>query len=83
MTRTETAKAIERVSQEVCIQHLGYTPDTWYTGGTSHNDDRLTARVTAEGIRVSDSGTTEIYDGPRTMKAVREYVADWLSMVWA
>ena len=83
MTAEETALFIEEQSERLCIEHLGYTPATWYQGGPGHNDDRLEAIITANGdIRVTDGVVTDIYSGSRTRPAVRRYVKDWLECLW-
>jgi len=83
MTAEETALFIEEQSERLCIEHLGYTPATWYQGGPGHNDDRLEAIITADGdIRVTDGGETQIYSGSRTRPAVRRFVKDWLENLW-
>jgi len=77
----EIADEIAAASEKMCIERIGYRPPVWYTGGSSHNDDRLTAKVLSDGeIYVSDGNATERYDGG--MDGVEGYVADWLSDVW-
>lgn len=78
MKKIEAAEMIEKISEEMCIEHLGYTPSTWYTGGSSHNDDRLVARIEDGEIIVSDGNAVEPYTGALTGEAIREYVSGWL-----
>ena len=83
MTAEETALFIEEQSERLCIEHLGYTPATWYQGGPGHNDDRLEAMITACGdIRVTDGVETKFCTGSRTRPAVRRFVEDWLENLW-
>jgi signal-transduction protein with cAMP-binding, CBS, and nucleotidyltransferase domain len=77
------AEIIEEISEEMCIEHLGYTPCIWFTGGSSHNDDRLTATIQDGKIIVSDGNAVEPYTGALTGEAIREYVSGWLHTVWA
>jgi hypothetical protein len=82
----EACKRIERTSAVMCRAH--YNMDfggTWYTGGSSHNDDRLTAQINDRGeIKVTDNGQClETYTGELTPDAIDAYVEDWLESVWA
>jgi hypothetical protein len=77
----EAAEMIEKISEEICIKRLGYTPRIWYTSGSSHNDDRLTAIIEDGEIIVSDGNATETYYGDLTEDAIREYVIDWLDAI--
>ena len=70
----DIVQAIEDASEEACLRHLGYTPDTWSTGGSAHNDDRLLAAYS----RASD--TIEITDGVAYMSFPRSHcatLAEW------
>ena len=71
MTKKQAAEYIEEISEKICIKHLG------------HGDDILTAEVKRGEIVVSDGGCDETYDGPLTRAAIKEYVQDWLEMLWA
>jgi len=82
MTLTRAAEYIEARSEQQCITRMGHTPAVWYTGGSSHNDDRLVAIVDGADIRVSDGICTETYTGPRTRRAIDAYVRDWLAALW-
>ena len=83
MTAEETAVFIEELSEALCIERLGYTPATWYQGGSGHNDDRLIAVITSDGdIRVTDGVETQIYSGSRTPDEVSLFVRDWLENLW-
>lgn len=79
-SKREIALEIERVSEQMCIDHLGHQPDIWYTGGSDHNDDRLVAVVEDGDVRVRDGGASEIYNGD--LAGVEKYVRDWLEKVW-
>jgi len=78
------AEAIETESRNQCIEHLGYVPETWYTGGSSHNDDRLSAYPEKRGnvwtVVVNDGCTYEEFKG--TLDQVPDFVSDWLSALW-
>jgi hypothetical protein len=82
MKKEKAAEIIEQISEKMCIEHLGYNPHTWYTGGSSHNDDRLTAKIDDGEIIVSDGNAAEPYTGALTDEAMREFVADWLHTIW-
>jgi hypothetical protein len=83
MKKIEAAEIIEEISEEMCIEHLGYTPCIWYTGGVAHNDDRLTATIQDGKIIVSDGNAVEEYMGRRSEDAIRDFVSDWLHTLWA
>lgn len=74
------AQAIEDESQRQVIGRLGYTPGTWYTGGSGHNDYRLTAAVDGGEIMVRDGAASEPYSGDGTAEDIESYVSDWLDM---
>jgi len=83
LTKAEAAEFIQDESERQCIEHLGYTPHTWYTGGSDHNDDRLTAEVDEDrDIIVRDGNATETYTGRLTKDAIADYVSDWLENLW-
>jgi hypothetical protein len=78
------AKLIESTATNLCRAHYEMGPqDEWFTGGPSHNDDRLTAEVVVDGIKVSDGNQSEYYTGPLEDAPIRDYVRDWLTDVWA
>jgi hypothetical protein len=82
MKKIEAAEMIEKISEEMCIEHLGYTPSTWYTGGPDHNDDRLVARIKDGKIIVTDGNAIEEYMDRRSEDAIRDFVSDWLHTLW-
>lgn len=83
MTREAAAAYIEQYSAQRNDAHYGIRASwTHYTGGGSHNDDRLRAEVADEQIRVSDGCSYDTYRGPRTVAALRRYVDDWLAALW-
>jgi hypothetical protein len=83
MKKIEAAEMIEEISEEMCIEHLGYTPCIWYTGGPGHNDDRLTATIKDGKIIVTDGNAIEEYMDRRSEDAIRDFVSDWLHTLWA
>lgn len=87
MTTTEHTKIAEKIeaeSERQCIAHLGGHPSVWLTGGSDHNDDRLTATVSESGaIEVTDGNAYDTYEGDGSDDDIRAYVADWLSSVWS
>ena len=84
MTTHEACKMIEEVSEKLCLDHYAMrSGDGWYTGGPSHNDDRLAARLVGDSIEVTDGNAVETYDGSREEDAIRAYVTDWLADLWA
>ena len=83
MKKSEAAEMIEAISEEMCITRIGHVPHAWITGGSAHNDDRLTAHVDDDDdIIVSDGNAVEPYRGDLTPAAIREYVSDWLHGLW-
>lgn len=82
MKKIEAAEIIEEISEEMCIEHLGYTPCIWFTGGPGHNDDRLTATIQDGKIIVTDGNAIEEYMGRRSEDAIRDFVSDWLHTLW-
>jgi hypothetical protein len=85
MTAIKAADLIERTSERLCRSHYRMGPlDTWYFGGSSHNDDRLWATVGDDGlIRVKcTDGHYDTYEGPLEAAEVVGYVRDWLNYMW-
>ena len=84
----EAVVLIEDYSEQLCIEHLGHTPSVWYTGGSSHNDDRLRATVRLnedEGescISITDGTESQYYYGYMTEQAIMIFVRDWLENLW-
>ena len=84
MTPQDLADMIEDVSARLCADHLGYTPAVWYTGGPSHNDDRLSAAVEGERVVVTDGQSYEMIapSDYADESDVEGYVEGWLGTVW-
>lgn len=82
MTKQETCDAIAAESERQVIERLGEDPAAWLTGGSQHNDYRLSAEIDDDGsIMVSDtSGGLESYRDEADMGNVRDFVTDWLDM---
>lgn len=74
------ATAIEDESRRQVIDRLGYTPTTWYTGGSEHNDYRLSASVDGGQIMVTYGSAREPYSGDGSDDNIESYVSDWLDM---
>ena len=82
MTQQEICTAIAAESERQVIKRLGEGPGTWLTGGSQHNDYRLSAEIDDDGsIMVSDtSGGLESYRDEADMGNVQDFVTDWLDI---
>lgn len=88
MDKQALCAAIERISEQQVIQRLGYHPVTWYTGGSQHNDYRLSAEVGEDGrIKVSDTSAASEYLDHASLdsdeREIADYVSAWLDCAMA
>ena len=87
MKALRLAKMVERISERLNDAHYFLSPGaTYYTGGSEHNCDCLTAVVDDDGtVNVSDhQGSSEDWDSAEyaTSKDVKRAVQEWLGNLW-